>query len=339
MPAALTLPVMDAGGPRPRIVVTRRPPGRALEILGGAGEVALWEHDTIMPRERLVAAVADADGIYAMLTDRIDGELLEGAPWLRVVSSMAVGVDNVDLAACTRRGIPVGHTPGVLAETVADTAIALLLASARRIVEGADYVRSGSWRSWQPDLLMGRDLHHSTVGIVGLGGVGAALATRLHGFHCTVIAYNRTRHEAREKTLGVTWRPLNELLGAADHVVLTIALTDDTRHLIDRRALASMKPSATLVNVSRGGVVDQRALAEALASGTIACAALDVTEPEPIPADDPLLALANCVVIPHLGSSSQRTREAMAELAARNLVLGLEGRPLEACANPEVYQR
>lgn len=328
---------MDAGGPRPRIVVTRRPPGRALEILGAAGEVALWEHDTIMPRERLLGTVAEAAGLYVMLTDRIDTELLEAAPRLRVVSSMAVGVDNVDLAACTRRGIPVGHTPGVLAATVADTAVGLLLAAARRIVEGADYVRAGSWTSWQPDLLMGRDLHHSTVGIVGLGGVGAELARRLHGFECTLIAYNRTRDETRERALGVTWRPLEEVLASADHVVLTIALTDDTRHLIDRRTLALMKPTATLVNVARGGVVDQAALAEALARGTIAAAALDVTEPEPIAADDPLLGLANCVVIPHLGSSSRRTREAMAEMAARNLALGLEGEPLEACANPEVY--
>lgn len=290
-----------------------------------------------MPRDRLLAAVADADGLYAMLTDAIDEQLLAAAPRLRVVSSMAVGVDNVDLTACTRRGIPVGHTPGVLAATVADTAIGLLLASARRIVEGADYVRAGRWRSWQPDLLMGRDVHHATVGIVGLGGVGAELAKRLLGFDCTVIAYNRSRDERRESALGVTWRPLDELLSVADHVVLTIAMTEDTRHLIDRRTLALMKPTATLVNVSRGGVVDQVALAEALMDGTIASAALDVTDPEPIPPDDPLLRLPNCLVIPHLGSSSQRTRAAMAELAARNLVLGLEGRPLEACANPEVY--
>lgn len=290
-----------------------------------------------MPRDRLLAAVADADGLYAMLTDAIDEQLLAAAPRLRVVSSMAVGVDNVDLAACTRRGIPVGHTPGVLAATVADTAIGLLLASARRIVEGADYVRAGRWRSWQPDLLMGRDVHHATVGIVGLGGVGAELAKRLHGFDCTVIAYNRSRDERRESALGVTWRPLDELLAVADHVVLTIAMTEDTRHLLDRRTLALMKPTATLVNVSRGGVVDQVALAEALTDGTIASAALDVTDPEPISPDDPLLRLPNCLVIPHLGSSSQRTRAAMAELAARNLVLGLEGRPLEACANPEVY--
>lgn len=337
--ALSNLAAMDPVGPRPRIVVTRRPAGRALAMLGEVGEVALWERDSVMPRERLLAAVADADGLYAMLTDRIDDDLLAVAGRLRVVSSMAVGVDNVDLAACTRRGIPVGHTPGVLAGTVADTAIGLLLASARRLVEGADYVRAGRWRSWQPDLLLGHDLHHSTVGIVGLGGVGAEVSGRLRGFSCTVVAFNRSRRPEREERLGVTWMPLEDLLAVSDHVVLTIALTAETRHLIHRDTLALMKPTATLVNVSRGGIVDQAALAEALAGGVIASAALDVTDPEPIEPDDPLLRLSNCLVIPHLGSSSLRTRRAMAELAARNLILGLAGRRLEACANPEIYAR
>ena len=330
---------MDASPTRPRILVTRRPPGRAVELLEGAGFVEMWDRDEIMPRQRLLAAVGDVEGLFCVLTENVDAELLAAAPRLRVVSSMSVGVDNIDLGGCTRRGIPVGHTPGVLAATVADTAIGLLLASARRIVEGADYVRAGRWRSWQPDLLMGRDLHHSTVGIVGLGGVGGELAKRLRGFDCAVLAYNRSRDVERERALGVSWRPIDELLVAADHVVLAIALIDGTRHLIDARTLALMKPTATLVNVSRGGVVDQAALADALRSGTIASAALDVTDPEPIAPDDPLLALANCLIIPHLGSASERTRASMAELAARNLVLGLARERLEACANPEVYEQ
>jgi lactate dehydrogenase-like 2-hydroxyacid dehydrogenase len=308
-------------------------------LLEGAGSVEVWDRDEIMPRQRLLAAVGDVEGLFCVLTEHVDAELLAAAPRLRVVSSMAVGVDNIDLGACTRRGIPVGHTPGVLAATVADTAIGLLLASARRIVEGADYVRAEQWTSWQPNLLMGRDLHHSTVGIVGLGGVGGEIAKRLRGFDCSVLAYNRSRDVERERALGVSWRPIDELLAAADHVVLAIALSDDTRHLIEARTLALMKPTATLVNVSRGGVVDQAALADALRNGTIASAALDVTDPEPIAADDPLLALTNCLIIPHLGSASGRTRASMAELAVRNLVLGLAEERMEACANPEVYER
>jgi len=328
---------MDGPPPPPRFVVTRRPPGRALQMLGVAGTVGLWEADEIMPHPRLLTAVASADGLLCMLTERVDADLLAAAPRLRAVSTMAVGVDNIDLDACTRRGVPVGHTPGVLAATVADTAIGLLLASARRIVEGADYVRRGEWGAWRPDLLVGRDLHHSTVGVIGLGGVGVEVARRLLGFDCTVLVFNRTRRPELEAELGVEWRPIDELLAAADHVVVAVALTAATRHLIDARALRLMKQTATLVNVARGGVVDQSALADALRSGWIASASLDVTDPEPIAADDPLLTMPNCVVVPHLGSSSQRTREAMAEMAARNLLLAMAGERMEACANPEVY--
>lgn len=291
-----------------------------------------------MPRSRLHELIGDVDGLYCMLTDVVDEELIARARRLRVVSSMSVGVDHVDLDACTRRGIPVGHTPGVLVGTVADTAIALLFAASRRIVEGADHVRSGRWATWDPDLLIGRDLHHTTVGIVGLGGVGREVARRLRGFDCTVMAHNRSHPLGIAEELGVTWRSLEDLLAESDHVVITVALTPETHHLVDAAALALMKPTATLVNVARGPIVDQRALARALRDGVIAAAGLDVTDPEPIDPADPLLSLPNCVVIPHLGSASERTREAMADLAAENLVAGLVGAQLPACANPEVYQ-
>lgn len=316
------------------ILVTRRPPGRALELLRDAGEVEVWPEHAVMPRARLLESVASIDGLYCMLTDGIDDELLAAAPRLRVISTMAVGVDNVDLAACSARGIPVGHTPGVLADTVADLAVGLLLAAARRIVEGADYVRGGHWQTWEPDLLLGSDLHATTVGIIGLGGVGRAVAARLTGFGCRVLGYNR-RPRPDLEPLGVTLVSLPELLAQSDHVVVAIALMPETRHLIDAGALRTMQPHATLVNVSRGGTVDQAALRHALADGQIAAAAVDVTDPEPISMDDPLLTMPNCVVIPHLGSSTVRTRNAMAEMAARNLVAGLGGGPMEAVANPE----
>lgn len=287
-----------------------------------------------MPRGELLAALGDVDGLYCMLTDRIDDELLARAHRLRALSTMAVGVDHIDLDACTRRGIPVGHTPGVLADTVADLAIGLLLAAARHIVAGVDYVRRGEWRTWEPDLLLGVDLNQATVGIIGLGGVGQAVAARLTGFGCRVLGYNRTlRPEVA--SLGVEQVSLAELLRDCDHVVVAIALTPDTRHLIDGAALAAMRPHATLVNVSRGGTVDQRALAAALKSGEIGAAALDVTDPEPIDPNDALVGMENCIVIPHLGSSTVRTRTAMAELAARNLIAALAGEPMEAVANPQ----
>lgn len=319
--------------------VTRKPPGPALELLRTGTDVRVWPEDRAIPRQDLEEALDGVAGLFTMLTERIDEPLLARAPNLRVISTMAVGTDNIDLAACTAAGIPVGHTPGVLADTVADLAIGLLLAAGRRIVEGVDYVQGGRWAAWEPDLLLGRDLHGSTVGIIGLGGVGAGIARRLVGFGCRVVAHNRTRRVEAEAELGVEAMDMESLLTVADHVIVAVALTPETHHLIDEAALRRMKPSATLVNVSRGGTVDPSALAFALENGLIAAAALDVTEPEPIDAADPLLRLANCIVIPHLGSSTVRTRAAMAEMAARNLLLGLEGEPMEACANPEVHLR
>jgi len=322
---------------RPRAVITRQPPGDGVLRVGQEADVWLWEENRPIPSDRLREAIAAADGLLCMLTDTVDTALLDAASQLRVVSTMAVGVDNIDLAACTARGIPVGHTPDVLTETTADTAFALLLAAARRLGEGRDYVQAGEWKQWEPDLLLGHDVHASTLGIVGLGRVGRAIARRGLGFGMRVLYNGRHRQPTAEADLGVIYRSLDDLLAESDHVVVATPLTTETQQVIDGSALARMKPTATLVNISRGGTVDSDALVEALRSGAIAAAGLDVTDPEPIPADHPLVQLPNCFVIPHLGSSSQRTREAMAGLATDNLLAGLNGERLPACANPEVY--
>lgn len=313
-----------------RIVITRQPPGSAPDRLRDHGSVWVWEENRPLPREILLDSIVDATALYSMLTDVVDRTLLDAAPHLRVISQMAVGTDNIDLALCTERRIPVGHTPDVLTETTADTAFALLLAASRRIVEGSDYVKAGRWQQWEPDLLLGHDVGGSVLGIIGLGRIGSAVARRAAGFGMRVLFSSRTEGS----TPLAEYRPLGELLTESDHVVVATPLTDATRHLIDAQALRLMKPTATLVNVSRGGTVDHGALLRALDEGEIAAAGLDVTEPEPIPADHPLVAHPRCVIVPHLGSSSHRTREAMADLAAENLVLGLRGKPMISCANP-----
>jgi lactate dehydrogenase-like 2-hydroxyacid dehydrogenase len=322
---------------KPKAIVTRRPPGPALATIEQAADVWVWDENLPIPRRELLARVGTTAGLYCMLTDTIDEELLRAAPELRVVSTMSVGVDHIDLGACTARGIPVGHTPDVLNETTADTAFALLMAAARRLGEGRDYVRAGEWQRWEPDLLLGHDVHGSTLGIVGLGRVGRAIARRGLGFGMRVLYAGRRRRPEAEAELGVMFRAFDDLLAESDHVVVATPLTAETAHLIDRAALARMKPSATLVNISRGGTVDSVALLEALRAGEIAAAGLDVTDPEPIPADHPLVGLPNCFIVPHLGSSSRDTREAMAELAAVNLLAGLRDERLSACANPGVY--
>lgn len=316
------------------IVVTRRPPGRALGMLEDAADVWLWDEDSTVPRDILLERVPAADALYCMLTDRIDEALLDAAPRLRAISTMAVGTDNIDLEACSARRIPVGHTPDVLTETTADTAMALLLATARRIIEGVDYVRAGKWQRWEPNLLLGHDVHGTTLGIIGLGRIGRAVARRALGFGMRIVYHNRRRHPGAEEQLGARYLSLHDLLAESDHVVVATPLTAATHHLIGTEALALMKPTATLVNIARGPIVDPKALYYALREGVLGAAGLDVTDPEPIPPYDPLLDLPNCVIIPHLGSSSFETRAAMAELAADNLLAGLRGDPMPACANP-----
>ena len=319
------------------VVVTRRPPGAVVEMLGEVAEVWVFPENRAIPRAELLARAPDADGLYCMLTDRIDTEFLDAAGRLEAISQMAVGVDNIDLAACTARGIPVGYTPDVLTETTADTAFGLLIAAARRFREGFEEVVEGRWGEWDPMALVGRDIAGSTLGIVGLGRIGQAVARRGAGFGMRMLYTKRRRDRQAEEKLGVEYRTLPELLAEADHVVVVTSFHPGTYHLIDRGALAAMKPTATLVNAARGPVVDTDALVEALAGGIIASAGLDVTDPEPIPADHPLVGLPNCFIVPHIGSATVRTRIRMAERAAANLVAALEGRQMPHCANSEVY--
>jgi glyoxylate reductase len=315
-----------------RVLVTRRLPAG----VACPAEWFVWPEDRAMPRQALLESVAEADGLLCMLVDTIDTELLAAAPRLRVLSQMAAGVDNVDLAAATAARIPVGHTPGVLTETTADTAFALLAAAVRRIPEGQALLRSGQVGEWDPEFLLGGDMHDTILGVVGMGRIGQALARRALGFGMRVLYSGPNPKPQAESELGVRHVPYEELLRRSDHVVLTAPLTADTYHLVDRAALESMRPGAVLVNVARGGLVDHEALTVVAAAGRIS-AALDVTEPEPLPPDHPLLNLANVIVIPHLGSASVRTRAAMARLAVQNLTAGLAGSRLVACANPEVY--
>lgn len=320
-----------------RVLVTRELFPRVLDPLAGE-EVEVWKGEGPMPRAELLSRLGGVEGLLTMLTDRIDTEVVDAAPRLRVISQMAVGTDNVDLAACTARGIPVGHTPGVLTETTADTAWALLAAAVRRLPEGRDLVRKGRWGPWDPGLLLGGDLWDTTLGIVGLGRIGAAIARRAVGFGMRVLYTGPRRKPHLEARLRVAYRDLPALLAQSDHVVLAAPLTPETHHLIDEAALRKMRPDATLVNVARGPLVDHDALWRALTAGWIGRAALDVTDPEPIPADHPLVGLPNCLIVPHLGSASVRTRRAMADLAVENLRRGLRGEKLVHCANPDVYE-
>lgn len=326
---------------RPRVFVARRLPDEGLGPILDRCDADVWPDELPPPRAELLRRVAGCDGILTLLTDRVDGELLDAVgPQLRVVSNYAVGFDNVDVGACTVRGIPVGNTPGVLTETTADLAWALLMAAGRRVAEGDRYVRAGRWRTWGPMLLLGSDVHGATLGIVGFGRIGQAMARRAAGFGMTILYHDVARAPAEvEAALGTRFVSLEELLADSDFVSLHVNLTDDTRGLINRERLATMRPHAVVVNTSRGPVVDQAALHEALRDGVIGAAALDVTDPEPMAADDPLLSLDNCLVVPHIASASRATRGRMAEMAAANLLAGLAGERLPTPVNPEVYER
>jgi glyoxylate reductase len=315
---------------RPHVFVSRVIPRVGLDIVREAADAEVWPDELPPPREVLLAKVRGVDGLLALLTDRVDDELLDAAgPGLRVVSNFAVGYDNVDVAACRRRGVAVGNTPGVLTETTADLAFALLMSVARRLPEARDHVREDRWRTWGPLLLLGKDLHGATLGLVGFGRIGREMARRATGFRMRTLYHDVIRADPDVETeLRATHVPLETVLAASDFVSLHTVLSPETRHLIDAAALARMKPGAILINTSRGPVVDQAALAEALRSGHLFGAGLDVTDPEPMRADDPLLGLPNCLVVPHIASASERTRDRMAEKAARNLVAGLRGEPL-----------
>jgi lactate dehydrogenase-like 2-hydroxyacid dehydrogenase len=324
---------------KPRVLVTRVIPDEGLDPVRDACDVDLWDAELPPPRDELLRRVAGIDGLLSLLTDRVDDELLDAAgPQLKVVSNFAVGFDNIDLAACTRRGIPAGNTPGVLTETTADLAFALLMAAARRIPESVDYVRAGRWKTWGPMLLMGVDVHGATLGIVGFGRIGREMARRGRGFGMRIVYHDvHPATPEEEAELGASRVDMDELLRTSDFISLHVNLTDETHHLIDADALGAMKPNAVLVNTSRGPVVDPAALEIALRTGQIFAAGLDVTEPEPLPVEHPLVGLPNCVVVPHIASASKVTRGKMAAMAAANLLAGLRGERLPTCINPEVY--
>lgn len=324
---------------RPKVFVSRIIPEGGLDMVRQHCDAEIWSEEAPPPREVLLEKVRGLDGLLCLLTDPIDGELMDAAgPGLKVISNYAVGYDNVDVGAATARGIPVGNTPGVLTETTADMAFALLMAAARRVAEGAEYVRAGKWHTWGPKLLLGHDVHGATLGIIGMGRIGQAVARRATGFDMKVIYYDPYFDPEKGPLVGLGSRSnLDELLAEADFVTLHVPLTADTHHIVDAEALGIMKQTAVLVNTSRGPAVDPDALYEALAAGHIAYAALDVTEPEPLPGDHKLLTLPNCLVVPHIASASWATRTRMARMAAENLLAGLQGQRLPNCVNPEVY--
>ncbi|MBV6391821.1 MAG: Glyoxylate/hydroxypyruvate reductase B [Anaerolineales bacterium] len=320
---------------KPKVFVTR--------IIRDAGLTLIREHcradvwDGAMPpsRETMLERVRGVDGLLCLLTDRVDGELLDAAgPQLKAISNHAVGFDNIVVADATARKIPVGNTPGILTDATADLAFALLLAAARRLPESQQYLLDGKWKTWEPSALLGMDLAGKTLGLIGFGRIGRAVAKRAVGFDLRVIYYSPN---AKPEFGAAPANSLDELLRQSDFVSIHTPLNDSTRRMVNAEFLSKMKASALLVNTSRGGVVDQDALYRALKSNQIFAAALDVTDPEPLPLDSPLLTLENCFIVPHIGSASERTRDEMSRLAAENLIAGVKGERLPHCVNPEVY--
>jgi glyoxylate reductase len=330
---------MNSAEKERRVFVTRPIAQVALRRLAQSARVELWDDDFPPPHKELLTRLARVDGVLSMVSDRFDAATIGQLPHLQVISNLAVGVDNVDLAAATRAGIPVGHTPGVLSETTADLAFSLMLAVARRVAEGDQFVRAGKWRTWTPKLMLGRDVWGTTLGIIGWGAIGQAVARRAVGFGMRILYVARGNPPPGAMGQAAEQVELARLLAESDFISLHVPLTESTRHLIDTHALVAMKPTAILVNTARGPIIDQAALLVALRAGRIAGAGLDVTETEPIAANDPLLELPNVIITPHIGSASHATRLRMAELAVDNLLDVFAGRLPRCCANPAVEPR
>ena len=323
---------------QPIVYVTRRIPEAGLRMVREACDVRMWEGELPPPGDIILQEVADCDGLLCLLTEPIDAQVIATGKRLQVISQFAVGVDNIDLDAATARGIPVGHTPGVLTEATADMTFALLMTAARRIPEGIQKVRAGEWLTWEPLGLLGADVWGATLGIVGMGRIGEAVTRRDRGFQMRVLYYDPVRRPNLEEELELECVDLDTLLAQSDYVSLHCPLIPQTHHLIDEQALQQMKPTSILVNAARGPVVDTDALVRALQEGWIARAALDVTDPEPMLADHPLVALPNCIVVPHIASATVTARKLMATMAAENLLAGLRGERLPYCVNPGVYE-
>jgi len=304
---------------KPYVFMSRIVPEEAVNILKENFEVSIWEKDCPVTKERLLEEANKADGLYVMLTDIIDKELFDQAPNLKVVSNMAVGYDNIDVKTATEKGVFVTNTPGILSDTTADLTFGLLMDTARRLSEANRYLLEGKWTQWSPMLLAGQDVYGSTIGIIGMGRIGQAVAKRAKGFDMKILYHNRNRKPEVEKELGAEYRSLDDLLKESDFVVLLTPLTPETVNLIGKREFALMKSSAVFINVSRGATVDEEALYQALKNKEIWAAGLDVFKQEPIPMNHPLLELDNVVALPHIGSASIKTRRNMAILAAENL--------------------
>jgi glyoxylate reductase len=323
---------------KPRVFLTRRILDQGLRLVQDFCFAEVWPGELPPSHEEIVNRVRGCDGLLCLLTDQIDAEVMDAAqPGLKVISNHAVGVDNVDVAAATDRGIPIGNTPGILTDATADMTFALLLAATRRVVEGDRLVKKGGWKTWSPDFMLGADLHSATLGIIGFGRIGRAVAHRASGFGMHIVYYD-PNPTTPEPGVEATPVDLDTLLRESDFVTLHTPLTVETRGLINAAAFTKMKSTAVLVNTSRGPVVDQAALYDALLAKRIFAAALDVTDPEPIPMESPLLQLENCIIIPHIASASWQSRQQMSRMAAENLIAGLMGKPLPNCVNPEIYK-
>jgi len=324
---------------KPTVFVTRVIRDKGLELVEENCQADIWSGELPPERETLLEHVRGVDGLLCLLTDHIDGEVMDAAgPNLKVISNHAVGFDNIDIAAATQRGIPVGNTPGNLTDATADMAFALMMAAGRRVVEAEKFLRAGEWKTWGPSMLLGVDFAGATLGIVGFGRIGQAVAKRASGFDMRVLYYDPSASDQRPDLNAVS-TDIDTLLAKSDFVSLHVPLTPRTHHLVDAAFLAKMKTNSVLVNTARGGVLDQSALYDVLKENRIFAAALDVTDPEPLPLDSPLLELDNCIIVPHIASASVQSRDMMAYLSAKNLIAGLNGEKLPHCVNPEVYEQ
>jgi len=324
---------------KPKVYVSRLLPKPAMDRIHAFCDAEVWEGELPPPRETLLAKVRNSEGLLSLLTDKVDAELMDKAPKLKVISNCAVGFDNIDVPEATKRGIIVGNTPGVLTDTTADFAFTLLMAAARRVVEGDKQVRAGLWKTWGPMILLGQDIHGATLGIIGLGRIGAAIARRAKGFGMRLLYFDVVRQKKLEDELSVQYSEFDKLIAESDFITIHTNLTPETHHLIGAKQFEKMKKTCILVNTSRGPIVDNTALYEALRSGKIGFAALDVTEPEPLPANHPLLTLDNVIVTPHIASASVVTRTKMGVMAADNLIAGLKGEMPPNPVNPEALKK
>lgn len=321
---------------KPKVFITRRIPDPGLNLIMQECEVDLWDKDLPPTKEELLQHVAGVDGILSLLSDPIDADVMQTAgDNLKVISNYAVGYNNIDVLTATQRGIPVGNTPGVLTEATADFAFALMMSAGRRVVEAEKHVRTGKWKTWGPSTLLGVDFAGATLGIIGFGRIGKAMARRATGFGMRILIYDPTA----EPMTGIIKVDLETLYRESDFISLHTPLSPETRHMINADAFSKMKPNAVLVNTARGEIIDQTALYDALKSHKIFAAGIDVSEPEPLPMDSPLFELENLIICPHIASASTTTRENMALIAAGNLLAGLNGNRLPHVVNPEVYQK